>query len=68
MGFIVDALQIGNWQRGGGTGEKPNPWPRPSQMKAERDEQDAMFARLEASERRRRRRAEALRQHNNQPS
>lgn len=68
LGFVLDALALGNWQRGGGSGEKPKPWPRPSQMKAEREQQDAMLARLEASQRRRERRAEARRQQQlNQP-
>lgn len=29
MAIAVDAIQWGNWQRGGGKGPKPNPMPRP---------------------------------------
>lgn len=36
LAFIGDGIQIGNWQRAGGRGKRPQPTPRPGVSKGEK--------------------------------
>ena len=51
----IDVLQIANWQRGGGKGEKPKRLTRPGEALATRNRQGRIAARAAAYKRRQRR-------------
>ena len=56
MATIADALMSGNWQRGGGKGQRPDPVPRPSDAALERAKERRAVRNAEAFMARQRRR------------
>jgi hypothetical protein len=46
--FLADAVQVGNWQRGGGQGPAPKPLPRPGDESRANTKKAAIEAKAQA--------------------